>query len=57
MPNFFQDPPRLGNQFLQDSALRRVLERKLSSAAAATITPDLERFGQRNELTVTWTRP
>ena len=47
MPNFFQDPPRLGNQFLEDSALRRVLERKLSSAAAATITPDLERFGQR----------
>ena len=47
MPNFFQDPPRLGNQFLQDSALRRVLERKLSSAAAAAITPDLQRFGQR----------
>ena len=47
MPNFFQDPPRLGNQFLEDSALRRVLERKLSSAAAAAITPDLERFGQR----------
>jgi len=47
MPNFFQDPPRLGNQFLEDSALRRVLERKLSSEAAAAITPDLERFGQR----------
>lgn len=47
MPNFFQDPPRLGNQFLEDSALRRVLQRKLSSEAAAAITPDLERFGQR----------
>lgn len=47
MPNFFQDPPRLGNQFLEDSALRRVLQRKLSREAAAAITPDLERFGQR----------
>ncbi|MGE0536910.1 MAG: acyl-CoA dehydrogenase family protein [Pirellulales bacterium] len=47
MPSFFQDPPRLGNQFAEDSALRRVLERKLPAGAAGAVAADLDRFGQR----------
>ncbi|MBX9792220.1 MAG: acyl-CoA dehydrogenase family protein [Pirellulales bacterium] len=47
MPGFLQDPPQLGNQYLADSALRRVLGRKLPAEAAAAVETDLERFGQR----------
>ncbi|XP_069616229.1 acyl-CoA dehydrogenase family member 11-like [Ranitomeya imitator] len=45
--NFFQDQPRLGNQFLEDSLLRGYLKRHLPPVVLKEASQDLERFGQR----------
>lgn len=45
---FLQSQPRLGNQFLEDSALQAVLARLVPTELfASRILPDLVRFGQR----------
>ncbi|XP_075709523.1 acyl-CoA dehydrogenase family member 11-like isoform X2 [Rhinoderma darwinii] len=44
---FFQDPPRLGNQFLEDSLLQGYLKRHLPPVVLEEVSQDLERFGQR----------
>ncbi|KAL9046460.1 MAG: hypothetical protein Q9214_000706 [Letrouitia sp. 1 TL-2023] len=44
---FFQTPPRLGNQFLNDLALRRVFERYVPSQIRSLISSDLSSFGAR----------
>lgn len=46
MNGFFQDPPRLSNQYTDDSLLREFLRRKFA-ATLRQIEPDLVRFGQR----------
>ena len=46
-PEFFQDGPRLGNQYEQDSVLRAYLKRKLPTATLAAIEPDLRALGAR----------
>ena len=45
-PDFFQDPPRLGNQFVEDSFLQSLLQRLLGPDGFAQVQPDLTRFGQ-----------
>lgn len=46
--SFLQDPPRLGNQFLEDTALREALQRIVQSKTALeSIESDLTRFGAR----------
>jgi len=45
-PDFFQDPPRLGNQFVEDSYLQALLQRLLGPDVFAQVQPDLTRFGQ-----------
>ncbi|XP_077153202.1 acyl-CoA dehydrogenase family member 11-like isoform X2 [Ranitomeya variabilis] len=45
--NFFQDQPRLGNQFLEDSLLQGYLKRHLPPVVLKEASQDLERFGQR----------
>lgn len=45
--NFFQDQPRLGNQFLEDSILHGYLKRHLPPLVLEEVSQDLERFGQR----------
>lgn len=47
MTGFFQDPPRLTNQFTSDSLLRRYLTRRLPDDIRAEVAGDLERFGER----------
>ncbi|HEY0841020.1 MAG TPA: acyl-CoA dehydrogenase family protein [Vulgatibacter sp.] len=42
---FFQSPPVLGNQFLEDRMLRGWLERKLPADVRAEVEPQLERMG------------
>ncbi|KAK9720924.1 hypothetical protein K7432_003820 [Basidiobolus ranarum] len=44
---FFQDVPTLGNQFVEDEALRSLLLRLIPSNVLEEITPDLVRFGGR----------
>ncbi|KAM4051391.1 acyl-CoA dehydrogenase family member 11-like [Anomaloglossus baeobatrachus] len=45
--SFFQDQPRLGNQFLEDSLLQGYLKRHLPPVVLKEASQDLERFGQR----------
>lgn len=47
MSDFFQDPPRLGNQFLTDRLLRRLTRRHLPEEVREPIEADLTRFGER----------
>ena len=42
---FFQDPPRLGNQWEEDRVVRGLLARKLPPEALRAATPDLEEMG------------
>ncbi|XP_066459876.1 acyl-CoA dehydrogenase family member 11-like [Eleutherodactylus coqui] len=45
--SFFQDQPRLGNQFLEDSLLQGYLKRHLPPVVLEEASQDLERFGRR----------
>jgi len=47
MTEFFQDAPRLGNQFLDDRLLRGYLRRVLPAPAHADVEPGLRRLGER----------
>ncbi|MBX7073273.1 MAG: acyl-CoA dehydrogenase family protein [Pirellulales bacterium] len=47
MSNYFQDPPRLTNQFLADRLLRDYLSRHLPEDVHAEVEPDLTRLGER----------
>jgi alkylation response protein AidB-like acyl-CoA dehydrogenase len=47
MDKFFQDPPVLGNQYDDDSVLRRYLARRIPAEVLGEIEADLHRFGQR----------
>ena len=47
MSEFFQESPRLGNQYDDDSFLRGYLRRRLPADVLAEIEPDLRRLGQR----------
>jgi alkylation response protein AidB-like acyl-CoA dehydrogenase len=43
--SFFQDPPRIGNQWREDRALRRLLARRLPPEVLAEIEPSLTEMG------------
>lgn len=43
---FFQDPPEIGNQFVEDRVLRSYLARALPGDARAAIEPSLEAMGE-----------
>ncbi len=47
MSEFFQDPPRLGNQYDDDALLRAYLRWRLPANMHAEIEPDLRRLGHR----------
>jgi putative acyl-CoA dehydrogenase len=47
MSEFFQDPPRLGNQYDDDALLRAYLRWRLPANMRAEIEPDLRRLGHR----------
>jgi putative acyl-CoA dehydrogenase len=47
MSEFFQDPPRLGNQYDDDALLRAYLRWRLPPKMLAEIEPDLQRLGHR----------
>ena len=47
MPEFFQDAPRLGNQYEDDALLRAYLRWRLPPLMLAEIEPDLRRLGDR----------
>jgi putative acyl-CoA dehydrogenase len=47
MSEFFQDPPRLGNQYDDDALLRAFLRWRLPPKMLAEIEPDLRRLGHR----------
>ena len=47
MSEFFQDPPRLGNQYDDDPFLRSYLRWRLPANMLAEIEPDLRRLGHR----------
>ena len=47
MTEFFQDPPRLGNQYDDDAILRAYLRWRLPAKMLAEIEPDLRRLGHR----------
>jgi alkylation response protein AidB-like acyl-CoA dehydrogenase len=47
MTEFFQDPPRLGNQYDDDALLRAYLRWRLPAKMHAEIEPDLRRLGHR----------
>ena len=47
MSEFFQDPPRLGNQYDDDALLRTYLRWRLPANMRAEIEPDLHRLGHR----------
>ena len=47
MVEFFQDPPRLGNQFLDDRVLRSYVRRTLPAGAFGDVEPGLRRLGAR----------
>ena len=44
--SFLQDPPRLGNQWREDRALRRLLTRRLPADVLAAVTPSLDAMGE-----------
>jgi alkylation response protein AidB-like acyl-CoA dehydrogenase len=44
--SFLQDPPRLGNQWREDRALRRLLTRRLPADVLASIEPSLDAMGE-----------
>lgn len=45
-PDFFQDAPRLGNQYSEDSVLRATLQRTLGKEGEAKIRQEFARFGR-----------
>lgn len=47
MSDFFQTPPRLGNQYDEDRVLKTYLEWKLPSSMLTQIQPELHHLGQR----------
>lgn len=47
MSEFFQDPPRLGNQYDDDAFLRAYLRWRLPAKMLAEIEPELRRLGHR----------
>jgi putative acyl-CoA dehydrogenase len=47
MSEFFQDPPRLGNQYDDDALLRAYLRWRLPAQMHAEVEPDLQRLGHR----------
>ena len=47
MSDFYQSPPRLGNQFLDDRVLRSWLRLALPAAVHADVEPGLGAFGER----------
>jgi hypothetical protein len=47
-PDFFQDPPRLGNAFADDSYLQAILQRVMKENYAK-VKPDLLKFGRSVE--------
>jgi putative acyl-CoA dehydrogenase len=47
MSEFYQDPPRLGNQYDDDTFLRAYLRWRLPAKMLAEIEPDLRRLGHR----------
>ena len=47
MSSFFQDPPRLGNQYDDDRVLRSFLRRSLTPQVLADAEPGLRRLGAR----------
>lgn len=47
MASFFQDPPRLANQFTEDRLLRDYLRRRLPADMLSAIEPDLVNLGER----------
>ncbi len=47
MSEFFQDPPRLGDQYDEDALLRAYLRWRLPATMRAEIEPDLRRLGHR----------
>jgi alkylation response protein AidB-like acyl-CoA dehydrogenase len=47
MSEFFQDPPKLGNQYDDDAFLRAYLRWRLPADMLAEIEPDLRRLGHR----------
>jgi putative acyl-CoA dehydrogenase len=47
MSSFFQDPPRLGNQYDDDRVLQSFLRRNLAPEALAEAEPGLRRLGAR----------
>ncbi|XP_067406336.1 acyl-CoA dehydrogenase family member 11-like isoform X3 [Emydura macquarii macquarii] len=46
---FFQEPPRIGNQYLEDAFLQRYLKTRLPPQVLEKVSLDLERFGARVE--------
>ena len=47
MSDFYQSPPRIGNQYDQDRLLRSYLRRVLPAETLAEVEPDLRRLGAR----------
>lgn len=47
MTGFFQEPPRLGNQYDEDRVLRSFLRRNIAADVLAEIEPGLRRLGAR----------
>ena len=47
MSEFFQDPPKLGNQYDDDALLRSYLRWRLPASVLAEIEPNLQRLGDR----------
>lgn len=47
MSEFFQSPPRLGNQYDDDHMLRSYLRRALPAGLLAELEPELRRLGAR----------
>eukprot|EP01065_Artemidia_motanka_P029283 TRINITY_DN35427_c0_g1_i1.p1 TRINITY_DN35427_c0_g1~~TRINITY_DN35427_c0_g1_i1.p1 ORF type:complete len:588 (+),score=197.19 TRINITY_DN35427_c0_g1_i1:60-1823(+) len=45
--SFYQDPPRIGNQYDADHHLQRALQRLLAPGTMTEVEPDLRRFGER----------
>ncbi|KAM8962201.1 acyl-CoA dehydrogenase family member 11-like [Pelodytes ibericus] len=45
--NFFQEQPKLGNQFLEDALLQSYMKRYLPPVVLEEVSRDLVRFGQR----------
>ncbi len=47
MTGFYQDPPRLANQYTSDRLLRDYIRRRFPADMLAEVEPDLVRFGER----------